>query len=154
MVANHPEPDRTSTRQARQAGTGRVCATTYAGLIRDAAPRVPVYTDMRWYRRDPWAVTFALRCGRAGWREWQFAVELLRDAFTRDGEPAGEGDVRVSCAEPGKVWLELSAPSGRARLVYDRAPLRSLLARIDAEHPPWQPLDPTVLDTWLQGVRA
>lgn len=55
MVANHPEPDRTPTRQARQAGTGRVFATTYAGLVRETELRLPVYTDMRWHRRDPWA---------------------------------------------------------------------------------------------------
>lgn len=75
---------------------------------------------------DAFAVTVEFTTAR-GRQWWTFGRDLLADGL--EG-PAGCGDVRVwvDAEKPGRFWLELSSPSGLARLAFNTEEVAGFLA--------------------------
>jgi hypothetical protein len=76
---------------------------------------VPLVASLSYSADDPYAVHLAFHVGTDEPVEWTFARELLATGLTC---PAGEGDVRVWPASPGRrevLNIALSSPFGQAR---------------------------------------
>jgi Streptomyces sporulation and cell division protein, SsgA len=76
---------------------------------------VPLVASLSYSADDPYAVRMAFHVGTDEPVEWTFARELLATGLTC---PAGEGDVRVWPASPGRrevLNIALSSPFGQAR---------------------------------------
>jgi len=88
---------------------------------------------------DPWAISMVMHTTTPV--PWTFARELIADGLNTT---TGHGDVRVVPAETA-VTLELSSPSGAARLAFARASLEKLIEHTEhlvplgaeAEHVDW-----------------
>lgn len=89
-----------------------ICSPAVFELIGPDAP-VPVKVDLTYRSQDPYAVQASFRTGNGTAVDWVFARDLLQDGLIA---PSGTGDVRVRpvAADPGRVQLELSSPSGHA----------------------------------------
>jgi hypothetical protein len=77
---------------------------------------VPLVAGLSYSADDPYAVRLAFHVDTDAPVEWTFARELLTTGLTC---PAGDGDVQVWPAMPGRrevLNIALSSPFGRARL--------------------------------------
>jgi Streptomyces sporulation and cell division protein, SsgA len=76
---------------------------------------VPLVASLCYSADDPYAIRLAFHVGTDKPVEWTFARELLTTGLAC---PAGDGDVRVWPASPGRrevLNIALSSPSGQAR---------------------------------------
>lgn len=101
-------------------------------------------TKLSFDSTDPFAVTLTSLSAH-GEVEWVFARELLRDGLT---EQTGEGDIKVH-SEFGAVVLELTSPTGRARLECARHSVELFVDDIYATVPDGLERQSESLDTWL-----
>lgn len=75
---------------------------------------------------DPWAVSMLLHTPTVV-VPWTFARDLIADGLN---QPTGEGDVTVT-PTTGGIQVDLSSPSGSARLQFGRSPLEKLLEQTE-----------------------
>ena len=76
---------------------------------------VPLVASLSYGANDPYAIRMAFHVGADEPVEWIFARELLAAGLTG---PAGDGDVQVWPASPGRgdvLNIALSSPFGHAR---------------------------------------
>lgn len=91
--------------------------------------RIPV--ELRYEACDPYAVRLTFHLPGDAPVTWAFGRELLVDGV---GRPCGEGDVRVSPAEPdslGDVLIRLQVGCDQALFRSSTAPLIAFLDRTD-----------------------
>jgi hypothetical protein len=91
--------------------------------------RIPV--ELRYETCDPYAVRLTFHLPGDAPVTWAFGRELLIDGV---GRPCGDGDVRVSPAEPdslGDVLIRLQVGSDQALFRSSTAPLIAFLDRTD-----------------------
>ena len=91
--------------------------------------RIPV--ELRYEACDPYAVRLTFHLPGDAPVTWAFGRELLVDGV---GRPCGEGDVRVSPAEPdslGEVLILLQVGCDQALFRSSTAPLIAFLDRTD-----------------------
>lgn len=91
--------------------------------------RIPV--ELRYEACDPYAVRLTFHLPGDAPVTWAFGRELLVDGV---GRPCGEGDVRVSPAEPdslGEVLIRLQVGCDQALFRSSTAPLIAFLDRTD-----------------------
>ncbi|KOU62572.1 regulator [Streptomyces sp. MMG1533] len=91
--------------------------------------RIPV--ELRYETCDPYAVRLTFHLPGDAPVTWAFGRELLIDGV---GRPCGDGDVRVSPAEPdslGDVLIRLQVGSDQAVFRSSTAPLIAFLDRTD-----------------------
>ena len=91
--------------------------------------RIPV--ELRYETCDPYAVRLTFHLPGDAPVTWAFGRELLIDGV---GRPCGEGDVRVSPAEPdslGEVLIRLQVGCDQALFRSSTAPLIAFLDRTD-----------------------
>jgi hypothetical protein len=91
--------------------------STELGLVLVVPGRgsVPLVASLSYSADDPYAIRIAFDVGTAEPVEWIFARELLATGLAY---PAGDGDVQVCPAPPGRrdvLNIALSSPSGQAR---------------------------------------
>ncbi|GAA3989506.1 SsgA family sporulation/cell division regulator [Streptomyces sp. NBC_01352] len=91
--------------------------------------RIPV--ELRYETCDPYAIRLTFHLPGDAPVTWAFGRELLIDGV---GRPCGDGDVRVSPAEPdslGDVLIRLQVGSDQALFRSSTAPLIAFLDRTD-----------------------
>jgi hypothetical protein len=91
--------------------------------------RIPV--ELRYETCDPYAIRLTFHLPGDAPVTWAFGRELLIDGV---GRPCGDGDVRVSPAEPdslGDVLIRLQVGSDQALFRSSTAPLVAFLDRTD-----------------------
>ena len=91
--------------------------------------RIPV--ELRYEACDPYAVRLTFHLPGDAPVTWAFGRELLIDGV---GRPCGEGDVRVSPADPeslGEVLIRLQVGCDQALFRSSTAPLIAFLDRTD-----------------------
>ncbi|MET7450431.1 SsgA family sporulation/cell division regulator [Streptomyces sp. NPDC087903] len=91
--------------------------------------RIPV--QLRYEAGDPYAVRLTFHLPGDAPVTWAFGRELLIDGV---GRPCGEGDVRVSPADPeslGEVLIRLQVSGDQALFRSSTAPLIAFLDRTD-----------------------
>ncbi|GGM55875.1 hypothetical protein GCM10012275_28760 [Longimycelium tulufanense] len=84
-----------------------------------------VALEVRYHAHDPWVMRFHFRYPI---QEWTIGRELVDQAVANRDMPAGEGDVVFQNAGPEELMLTLRSPSGRCRLMLNRANLRQILS--------------------------
>ncbi|MEV6962642.1 SsgA family sporulation/cell division regulator [Streptomyces sp. NPDC051207] len=91
--------------------------------------RIPV--ELRYETCDPYAIRLTFHLPGDAPVTWAFGRELLIDGV---GQPCGDGDVRVSPAEPdmlGEVLIRLQVGGDQALFRSSTAPLVAFLDRTD-----------------------
>ncbi len=106
-LIGHVEPSTDAVTSFDEACRARASAADTAG--------VPIDAELIFNSRDPFAVKIVFTFPAAPAVEWVFARELLVAGLRA---PAGSGDVHLF-PYAGGVVLELSSPSGRARMSAD-----------------------------------
>lgn len=110
----------------------------------------PITATFTYRPDDPYAAT-VLFTTRQGDSEWTFSRDLLRDGLSKS---SGVGDVHVAPATDDQVFLDLRPPEGATRLVCDRAPITSFVARMFAAIPEGEEPGYAQMDNWLADLCA
>ncbi|WP_037609905.1 SsgA family sporulation/cell division regulator [Streptacidiphilus rugosus] len=99
-------------------------------LIVSSESSMPVPTELRYYRNDPFAVHVDFHT-RQDTASWVFSRSLLTEGLNK---PVGGGDVRVWPSRShgqGVVCIALSSPEGEALLEAPRRAIASFLRRTE-----------------------
>jgi Streptomyces sporulation and cell division protein, SsgA len=100
-------------------------------MIDATGTATPVQAELRYDRRDPYAVSAMFRTGTSEAR-WVFSRDLIADGIY---EPSGEGDVHVwPCLDAqgrAVVIIELCSPDGEALLQARSEALTAFIASTD-----------------------
>ncbi|PKW17991.1 SsgA family sporulation/cell division regulator [Saccharopolyspora spinosa] len=95
-------------------------------LTAPAGVRSPVWVELRYESREPYAVNMSFHAGMTGQIDWVIARDLLADGLI---VASGEGDVQI-IPQPDNhelVIIALSSPSGQAAFEAHAAELADFL---------------------------
>ncbi len=124
-----PAPEGRAETPAATAAS-QVTMQVHLRLIVSSESSMPVPTELRYYRNDPFAVHVDFHT-RQDTASWVFSRSLLTEGLNK---PVGGGDVRVWPSRShgqGVVCIALSSPEGEALLEAPRRAIASFLRRTE-----------------------